>query len=142
MTIGYFTKIAPDLTHLTNFRNELVTQLSMIDIDAETAVTLAPHLKQAQLEAMSNGDDYIPILPNFEVYRTKITHGREPSQVSTDVIGVKGAPKDAKLLGEFFTRMAAENSHDHRNGMFLQKGAVHLLGIATYEQVLKENNFS
>ena len=113
----------------------------MIEIDAATALSLAPHLKQAQLDAMSNGDDYIPILPNFEVYRTKITHGRDPSQVSTDVIGVKGAPKDTKLLIEFFTRMAAEASTDHRDGMFLPKGAVHLLGIATYEQVLKENNF-
>jgi len=141
MTIGYFTKIAPDFTHLTNFRNELVTQLSMVDIDAETAITLAPHLKQAQLEAMLNGDDYVPILPIFKVYRTKITHGREPSQVSTEVIGVKGAPRDAKLLGEFFTRMAEETSNDHRDGMFLPKGAVHLLGIATFEQILKDNNF-
>jgi len=141
LPIGYFTKISPELTHLTNFRNELVTQLSMIDIDAETAVTLAPHLKQAQLDAMSNGVDYIPILPNFEVYRTKITHGRDPSKVTTEVIGIKGAPKDAKLLAEFFTRMAAETSNDHRNGMFLLKGAVRLLGTATFEQVLKENNF-
>jgi len=113
----------------------------MIEIDAATALSLAPHLKQAQLDAMSNGDDYIPILPNFEVYRTKITHGRDPSKVSTKVIGIKGAPKDAKLLAEFFTRMAAETSNDHQNGMFLPKGAVHLLGTATFEQVLKENNF-
>jgi len=139
--IGYFMKIAPDLTHLTNFRDELVTQLSMIEIDAATALSLAPHLKQAQLDAMSNGDDYIPILPNFEVYHTKITHGRDLSKVSTKVISIKGAPKDAKLLAEFFTRMAAETSNDHRNGMFLPKGAVHLLGTATFEQVLKENNF-
>jgi len=141
VTIGYFTKIEPKLTHLTNFREHLKTQLMMVELDADTAVTLAPYLKTAQLEAMSNGDDFIPILPNFEVYRTRITHGREPSQVTTDVIGVKGAPKDAKLLGEFFTRLAAETRNDPRDGVYLPKGAVHLLGPATFEQVLKENNF-
>jgi len=110
VTIGYFTKIDPALTHLTNFCEELTSELSMIDIDAETAVMLAPYLKQAQLEAMTSGDDFIPILPNFEVYRTRISHGRDPSKVTTDVIGIKGAPKDAKLLSEFFTRMAADGS--------------------------------
>jgi len=103
VTIGYFTKIAPTITHLANFRDYLVNQLMLVEIDATTAVELAPHLKQAQLDTMSNGDKYIPILPDFEIYRTRLTHGREPSQVSTDVLGVKATPKDAKLLGEFFT---------------------------------------
>jgi len=141
VTIGYFTKIEPKLTHLTNFRDHLATQLMMIELDTETAVNLAPHLKPTQLEAMSNGDDFIPSLPNFEVYRTRITHGRDPSKVTTNVIGVKGAPKDAKLLGEFFTRLAAETRNDPRDGVYLPKGAVHLLGPATFEQVLKDNNF-
>ncbi len=115
----------------------------MIKIDADTAVMLVPHLKQAQLDAMSNGDDIIPILLNFEFYRTRITHGHDSdkSKVTTDVIGVKGLPRDAKLLGEFFTRMAAKTSTDQRDGVFLPKGAVHLLGPSTFEQVLKSNNF-
>jgi len=141
VTIGYFMKIEPELTHLTNFCEHLTSQLMMIDIDAEIAVTLAPHLKAQQLEAMTNGDDFIPILPNFEVYKTRISHGRTNSQVTTDVIGVKGSPKDAKLLGKFFTRMAAETSNDQRNGVFLPKGAVNLIGPSTFEQVLKDNNF-
>ncbi len=107
----------------------------MIDLDTETTVTLAPQLKQVQLEAMSNGDDFIPILPNFEVYCTQISHGRDTSQVTTDVIGIKGLPKDAKLLGEFFTRMAAETSTNQRDGVFLPKGAVHLIGPSTFKQV-------
>jgi len=37
--------------------------------------------------------------------------------------------------------MAADSSNDHRNGVFLPKGAVHLIGPATFEQALKENNF-
>jgi len=141
ITIGYFTKIAADLTHLANFRNYLINQLMLVDIDATTAVNLAPHLKEAQLEAMTNGDEYISTLPDFEIYRTHLSHGREPSQVKTDVLGVKCAPRDANLLGEFFTRMATETNNDHRDGIFLPKGAVHLLGPQTYEQVLKEHNF-
>jgi len=140
-TVGYFTKIAPDITNLANFREHLVNQLLLIEITAETAIALAPHLKDAQLDAMSNGDDYVPILPNFEIYRTRLTHGRAPSEVSTDVIGIKCEPRDAKLLSEFFTRMAAETNNDHRDGMFIPKGAAYLLGPQTYAQVLQENNF-
>jgi len=141
VTIGHFIKIAPDLTNLANFRDSLANQLMLIDIDADTAVALAPHLKDAQLDAMTNGDEYVTILPPFEIYRTRITHGREPIQVSTDVLGVKSAPQDAKLLGEFFMRLASDTSNDHRDGIFLPKGAVHQLGLPTYEQMLKENNF-
>ena len=141
VTIGYFTKIAADLTHLANFRDHLVNQLMLVEIDATTAIDLAPHLKNAQLEAMSNGDDFVPILPEFEIYRTHLSHGRKPAQVKTDVLGVKCAPRDAKLVTEFFTRMASETSSVQRDGVFLPKGAVHLLGPTTYEQVLKDNNF-
>jgi len=71
------------MTHLTNFRDHLVNQLMLIDIDADTAINLAPHLKTAQLEAMSNGDEFVTILPEFEIYRTHLSHGREPAQVKT-----------------------------------------------------------
>jgi len=140
VTIGYFTKLDPTLTHLANFHNDLVNQLMLVEIETETAVNLAPFLKKAQIEAMSNGDEYIPILPNFEVYKTRLSHGRAPSQTMTEVIGVKGAPKDAQLLGEFFMRLASETSNDPRNGVFLPKGAATMLGAPTYEQVLKDNN--
>jgi len=90
---------------------------------------------------MLNGNKYVPILLNFEVYKTCLSHRRAPSQISTKVIGVKCAPKDTKLLGKFFTRMASKNSNDSWDGIFLPKGAVHLLGQNTYAQVLQENNF-
>ncbi len=141
ITVGYFTKIAPDITNLANLREHLVNQLLLVEIAAETAIELAPHLKDAQLDAMTNGDDYIPILPNFEIYRTRLSHGREPTQVTTDVIGVKCEPRDAKLLGEFFTRMASKTNNDHRDGTFIPKGAPHLLGPKLYEQVIQDNNF-
>ncbi len=37
--------------------------------------------------------------------------------------------------------MASDTSRDQRDGVFLPKGAVHLLRPQTYEQVLKDNNF-
>jgi len=138
-TIGHFTQIAPDLTHLANFRDHLVNQLMLIEIPADEAIALAPYLKTAQLDAMSCGDEFTTILPNFEVYRTRLSHGRAPSQVITDVIGIKCEPRDAKLLTEFFTRLAAE-TNTHRDGTFVPKGASSLLGPQTYEQVLKDNN--
>jgi len=141
ITIGQFSKIAPEFTHLATFREHLANQLMMIEIDVETAIELAPHLKSAQLEAMSNGDDYVLILPYFEIYKTRLSHGRDPTEITTEVIGVKGTPKDAKLLSKFFTRLAAETSTDHHDGVFLLKGAVHLLGPDAYGWVLKENNF-
>jgi len=42
----------------------------IIEIDPDTAISLALHLKKAQIEAMSNGDKYVPILPDFELYQT------------------------------------------------------------------------
>jgi len=140
VTIGYFTKIAPSLTHLSNFRDYLTDQLMLVEIDADTAVSLAPHLKNERLEAMTNGDDYIPVLPDFVVYRTRISHGREPSRVTTDVLGVKTAPRDAKLLTEFFIRLASV-TNDQRDGIFIPKGTSYLLGQPTYVQMLQENNF-
>jgi len=141
VTVGYFTKLDPTITHLANFREHLINQLMLIEIDADTAIELAPHLQSTRLEAMSNGDEFTTILSPFELYKTRISHGRDPTQVSTEVVGVKGQPRDAKLLSEFFARMASELCNDQRDGVFVPKGAVHLLGAATYEQVIQDNNF-
>jgi len=107
VTIGYFTKIAPTLTHLSNFCAHLVNQLMMVDINAETSVELALYLKQERLKAMSNGDDFIPILPDFEIYCTCLSHGHKPSQVLTEVLSIKCVPKDTKLLGEFLMHLVS-----------------------------------
>jgi len=107
----------------------------MNDIDVNTVITLAPYLKQAQLDEMSDGDD-IPILLNFEVYKMLLSHGHAPNQTMIEVIGVKGKPKAAKLLGKFFMWLASESSTDLHDRVYLLKGVVHLLGTNTYEQVL------
>jgi len=134
VTIGHFTKIAVTLTHLANFCDYLTNQLMLVEIEADTAVELTLHLKQEQIQAMTNGDNFIPILPDFEIHRTHLSQGCAPSQV-------KCAPCDAKLLGEFFMHKASVTNNDHCNGVFIPKGAVHLLGLQTYEQILKDNNF-
>jgi len=85
--------------------------------------------------------EFVTILPPFELYKTRLTYGRDPSQILTKVIGIKGALKDVKLLGKFFTCLASEVTNDTRDGVFLPNGAVHLLGPAIYAQVLQENNF-
>jgi len=142
VTTGYFTKIAPSLMHITNFCEHLVNQLMLVDIEDNTVVEIVPHLKQAQLDTMLNGNDFIPILLEFEIYCTHLSTGQEPSQVLTEVLGVKCAPKDAKLLGEFLTRMASATSNDQCDGIYLPKGVAYLLGLQTYTQVLQENIFS
>jgi len=141
ITIGYLTQIDPEITNLTIFCNHLANQLMLINIKEDTAITLSLHLKQAQLNAMTNGNKYIPILPSFKLYKTWLSHGHDPSQVMTKVIRIKSVPKDAKLLGKFFTCFAAETSSDHHDGVFLPKGAANLLGPTTYTHVLKEHNF-
>jgi len=74
-TVGYFTKIDPTIMHLANFREHLINQLMLIEIDAKTVIDLAPHLKQQQLKAMSNGDEFTTILLPFELYKSRISHG-------------------------------------------------------------------
>jgi len=58
--------------------------------------------------------------------------------VTTEVLGVKCEPKDAKLLGEFMTRLASVTTND-RDGVFLPRGAAYLLGTDMYGNVLKAN---
>jgi len=113
----------------------------LIEIAAETTVELAPHLKHTQLKVMTNGNDYILILPNFELYCTWLSHSHKPLKVTMDVLGIRGAPRDAKLLGKFFTCLTSETGNNHHDGVFLLESMINRLRPQTYAQVLKENNF-
>jgi len=93
VTIGYFTKVASTLTNLANFHEHLVNQLMLIDITANTDIKPAPHLKKAQLNAMMNGDDYIPILPNFEIYRMQLSYGKHCLKLLLTSLGSKVCQK-------------------------------------------------
>jgi len=64
----------------------------------------------------------------------------ENRRKSRQMSSASSAHIDAKLLNEFLMHMAT-NYHDQRDGVFVPKGVVHLLGLQTYKQVLKDHNF-
>jgi len=99
------------------------------------------HLKKDQLDAMSSSDEFVPVLPAFETYGTCLSYGRDPLQVSTEVLDIKFTPIDTKLLSKFFTQLASETNNNQCDGIFIPKGAAYLLGLQTYKQILQENNF-
>jgi len=113
----------------------------LIEMDAETAINLEPHLKSTQLKAMSNGDEFTMILLPFKLYKMQPSHGHDLTKITMEVVGIKGKPKDAKLLGEFFTRMASELSNDVRDRVFVPKGAVHLLGMDLHTSPTRQQFF-
>jgi len=49
ITIRYFTKLAPEFTHLANLHENLVNQLMLTKIKVELALKLALHLKTTQI---------------------------------------------------------------------------------------------
>jgi len=135
--IRHFTKIDSTLTHLACFHNHFANQLMLVDIDADTAVKLTPYLKLAQLEAMMNGDNYVPILPEFEIYRTCLSHGRVPSQVMMDILGIKYTPHDAKLMNKFLTHVSSKTNHNQWDGVFIPKGTSSLTWTANIQANLE-----
>ncbi len=104
------------------------------------AVELDPSLKTRQVEAMSNGDTFIPAPPLFEIYPTQITYGRDKEKIETFVLGIKCAIKHARLLKEFFTQFSQPMEPDSRFGVFLPSGAMHMVGVEAYKKLLYDNN--
>jgi len=89
VTVSYFTKLDPQLTHLANFQEHLAIQLLLININVDTVIELALHLKTVQLEAMSNGDDYVPILPPFKLYKMQLSHGHAHHKLQQKLLASK-----------------------------------------------------
>jgi len=56
------------------------------------------------------------------------------------VIGVKCAFPQAKLLKEFFSQLGSLTCCEKLIGMFVPTGAANLLGAATYEKIIRDNN--
>jgi len=139
-TVGYLLKLHTRITNRNTLKELLREELSAICIDPDLAVELDPTMKAKQLEAMSNGDMFVPELPQFEVYNTKISHGRDKSKVETFVFGIKCAIENARLLKEFFTRLGNPMELDTRMGVFLPNGTVHVIGVDAYKKLLCDNN--
>jgi len=71
ITIGYLTKLHPQLTNRTKLKSLLETALEDIVLDPNLATDLDPSLKDARTEAMSNGDLMIPAVPPLNSSRPK-----------------------------------------------------------------------
>jgi len=139
-TIGYITKLHPLLTNRNTLKTLLQTALEEVVIDADLAVELNPDLKEAQTKAKANGDFFNPDLPPFEIYKTKLNHGRDKEKVETNVLGIKSTIKQARLLKEFFSQLASPTYYEKQIGVFVPTGAVHLLGAANYVKLIRDNN--
>jgi len=139
-TIGYITKVHPILTNRTTLKALLQSALEGIVIDPKLAVELDPTLKEEQLQARNNGDFFNPKLPPFELYKTKLIHGRDKTKVETNVLGVKSTIQHARLLKEFFSQMASPVHYENQIGVFVPTGAVHLLGADNYEKLIRDDN--
>ncbi len=139
-TIGYLTKLHTYHMNRTELKQLLQTTFEDVILDPDLTVELDPSLKEKQTEAMLNGDMFNPEVPPFEVFKTKIIHGRDKEKVSTNVIGIKCATAQARLLREFFSQMASPVSYEKQIGLFIPTGMVHILGSVAYAKMICDNN--
>jgi len=139
-SIGYLANLHPTLTNRSTLKQLLTVALEDIVIDAKLAVELDPELKLAHDSATANGDTFIPTVPHFEIYKTRITTGRDNDKVKTDIIGIKCAAAKAKLLKEFYAQLASPAHYEKQIGVFVPTGAVHILGATNYANLLRDNN--
>ncbi len=139
-TVGYLTKLHPKLTNCTHLKLLLLSILEDVTINPTHACKLDPSIKTQQTEAMSNGD-FLSIAPlEFEIYKTRITCGRDKDKISTDVLGIKCAQDKGRLLKEFFNQSSVSLDLDTRLGTFVPTGTVHLIGTKAYAKLLREHN--
>jgi len=140
ISIGYLARLHPQYTNKTNLKNLLQIAFEDVHIDPKLAVELDPSVKPLQTTAAANGDTFVTPLPPFELYKTKITHGRDKDKVSTDIIGIKCAAEKARLLKEFFSQLASPASYEKQIGFFIPTGAAHTLGQQNYAKLISENH--
>jgi len=94
-TVGYLLKLHTRITNRTFLKELLIDELNDVEIDPDLAVELDPSLKNRQVEAMSNGDTFIPAPPPFEIFPTQITYSRDKEKIETFVFGIKCAIEHA-----------------------------------------------
>ncbi len=141
MTIGYLTKLHLQLTNRTGLKKLLQIALEDVLIAPELAAELDPSLKNAVQMAKANGDFFNPEIPPFEVYKTRLTHGRDKKdKVSTKAIGIKSAAPQARLVREFFSQLASPVHYEKQIGVFVPTGTAHLLGVDHYKKIIRDNN--
>jgi len=139
-TVGYLTRLHLQLTNRGTLKQLLNVALEDIMIDPKLAVELNPDLKERHTEAMSNDDVFIPSVPPFEVYKTRLIHYQDKKQIYTHMIGIKCESSQAKLLKEFYSQLASPEAYKKQIGVFIPTGAIHLLGTENYINLIRENN--
>ncbi len=139
-SIGYLAHLHPQHTNKTTLKELLTIAFEDVHLDPSLAVELDPTLKTLQTEAKSNGDMFIPTPPPFELFNTKITHGRDKDKVSSDIIGVKCAVDKMRLLKEFFSQLASPTNYEKQIGFFIPTGAVHTIGTQNYAKLISDNH--
>jgi len=80
--IGYLARLHPHYTNKANLKELLKIAFKDVHLNPTLAVELDPTLKPLQTAVRANSDDFITPLPPFELYKTKITHGRDARQKS------------------------------------------------------------
>ncbi len=139
-TIGYLTKIHTRLTNRTTLKELIIDSFQDVHIDPDIACELDPSLQIQQTDAMTNGDVFVPAPPPFEIYPTEISYGRDKTRVKTDVLGIKCAIDQARLLKEFFSQRGNPMALETRTGVFIPSGTVHIVGPEAYTNLLCDNN--
>jgi len=139
-TIGYLSKLHPHLTNHQNLKPILEEALSNIVINPALAIKLDPMLKSMQEEAITNGNMFIPPIPQFEVYLMQLSYGRNMNRVETDIISIKCSAAKAHLLREFFTQLSNPMELETQIGVFVPTGAVHMIGLEAYKKLLCDHN--
>jgi len=139
-SIGYLTNLHPTLMNRTNLKQLLNDALKDIVLDTQLAVELDLELKTSQVTAKANVDMFIPAVPPFKLYKTCLTTGWDKEKVKTDIIGIKCAAAQARLLKDFYSQLASLVHYEKQIGVFVLTGAVHLLGAANYANLLHDNN--
>jgi len=139
-SIGYLARLHPQHTNKTTLKELLAIAFEDVHLDPSLAVELDPTLKTLQTEAKSNGDMFIPTPPPFELFNTKITHGRDKDKVSSDIIGVKCAVDKMRILKEFFSQLASPTNYEKQIGFFIPTGAVHTIGTQNYAKLISDND--
>jgi len=135
-----FRSLGQRITNRTTLQELLREELSDVYLDPDLAVKLDPSMKTKQIEAMSNGDIFIPEPPPFEIFNTQVTHGWDKEKIEAYVFGIKCAIKHARIIKEFFTQLGNLMEMDTRIGVFIPTGTVHLIGVEAYKKVLCKHN--
>jgi len=138
--VSYLTKIHLYFINHSILNTLLQKAIKDITLDSNLAVDLNPMLKSLYNEAKMNGNMFIPELPPFKLYKTRLTHGNDKSKVEMTVVGIKCVTGKVHLLKEYFLQLASPASYKKQIGVFVPTGVAHLTGAINYAKIICDDN--